>query len=246
MNTIILKKIFRYLLFAALGFIGLSILSVIVFRFVNPPITGLMLVRNIQTDKAWLHVPARNWVDIEEMSMAMAVAVVASEDNLFFEHHGFDWKAIRDARKRNKQGKRMLGASTISQQTAKNLFLFPHRNYFRKGLEVWFTFLIELFWHKARILEVYLNIIETGPGMYGVEMAANKYFHKSAPKLTKSEAALIAACLPNPIRRKPNNPTKYIRKRQKWILWNMKNVWPVVEKGVRERARGREGERARE
>lgn len=217
---------------AALAFIGLSVALVLLFRFVNPPISGLMIVRNIQNDRGWFHAPGKDWMPIENMSMAIPVAVVASEDNLFFEHRGFDWKAIREAQEKNKKSKRLKGGSTISQQTAKNLFLSPHRNYLRKGLEVWFTFLIELYWDKARILEVYLNILETGLDMYGVEMAANTYFHKSAAKISKPEAAMIAACLPSPLKRKPNHPTDYLLTRQKWILWNMGNVWPVVENGL--------------
>lgn len=219
---------------AALSFIGLSVALVLLFRFVNPSISGLMIVRNLQNDRALLHIPDKNWMDLDNISMSMTVAVVASEDNLFFEHNGFDWKSIREAYEGNQKGKRLRGGSTISQQTAKNLFLWPHRNYLRKGLEVWFTFLIELYWDKPRILEVYLNILETGPNMYGVDIAAQKYFHKRASKLSRSEAALIAACLPNPFKRKPDNPTQYLRKRQKWILWNMNNVWPIVEEGLSE------------
>ncbi len=226
------RKLFKYLLIAAIGFLAISILLVILFRIVNPPITGLMIVRNIQNDRSWFQLPDKEWIDIEDMALPISVAVVASEDNRFFEHHGFDWKAIREARKQNKEGKRMRGGSTISQQTAKNLFLFPHRNYLRKGLEAWFTMLIEIFWNKSRILEVYLNIIETGPGVYGIDMAARQYFHKHAGELSKSQAALIAACMPNPFLMKPDNPTKYLLKRQKWILWNMNNIWPIVVEGL--------------
>ncbi|MCF8370318.1 MAG: monofunctional biosynthetic peptidoglycan transglycosylase [Bacteroidales bacterium] len=227
-----LKKTLKYLLLSILVFIGLSVTLVLVFRFLNPPISAFMITRNIQNDRGWFHVPEKNWMPIENIALAMPVAVVASEDNLFFEHHGFDWKAIREAREKNKTSKRLKGGSSISQQTAKNLFLSPHRTYLRKGLEVWFTFLIEFYWDKARILEVYLNILETGPDMYGVDMAAQKYFHKSAAKLSKSESAMIAACLPSPLKRKPNQPTEYLSTRQKWILWNMNNVWPVVESGL--------------
>lgn len=223
------KRIFKYLLLSVLVFIGLSVALVLLFRFVNPPISAFMISRNIQNDRGWFHVPEKDWMPIEHIALSMPVAVVASEDNLFFEHHGFDWKAIREAREKNKTSKRLKGGSSISQQTAKNLFLSPHRTYLRKGLEVWFTFLIEFYWDKPRILEIYLNILETGPDMYGVEMAAQQYFHKTAAKLTRSETALIAACLPSPLKRKPNHPTDYLRTRQKWILWNMNNIWPVVE-----------------
>ena len=209
-----------------------SFAIVLLFRFVNPPITTFMVVRNIQNDRPWFQTKDREWISIEKISTAMSVAVVASEDNLFFSHRGFDWKAIREAREQNKTGKRMRGASTITQQTAKNLFLFPHRSYLRKGLEAWFTFLIELCWDKPRILEIYLNIIETGPNIYGVNSAAAAYYKTTAEKLSKSQAAMITACLPNPFKRKPNKPTKYLRKRKKQIRWNMDNLWPVVVEGL--------------
>lgn len=156
----------------------------------------------------------------------MQLAVVTSEDQQFLWHHGFDLEAIEKAMKYNeKQKKRkrnkMRGASTISQQTAKNVFLFPARNFLRKGLEVYFTALIEIFWSKQRILEVYLNVIETGDGIYGVEAAAQYYFHKPAAKLTAPEAALIAAVLPNPRKYNAGNPSGYVLRRQAFILGQM-------------------------
>lgn len=159
----------------------------------------------------------------------MTLAVVASEDNRFLEHHGFDLEAIEKALDYNqkKKGKKVRGASTISQQTAKNVFLWPQRSWIRKGLEVYFTVLIEFVWGKKRIMEVYLNVAETGKGIYGVEMAAQQYFGKPASRLTRSESALLAAILPNPLKWNPANPTPYLRERKDWILWNMGNIGTV-------------------
>jgi monofunctional biosynthetic peptidoglycan transglycosylase len=159
----------------------------------------------------------------------MKLAVIASEDQNFFSHSGFDLKAIEKATKFNKQQtskkkKRIRGASTISQQTAKNVFLFPARNWLRKGLEVYFTILIELLWSKQRILEVYLNVIETGNGIYGVEAASNFYFHTSAKNLSRDQAAAIAAIIPNPRKWNATESSGYVAKRKKWILSQLNNV----------------------
>ena len=155
----------------------------------------------------------------------MPLAVVTSEDPKFFEHFGFDFEQIQHSLERNiEKGKKLRGASTISQQTAKNLFLWPKRSWVRKGIEVYFTIVLETFWNKRRILEVYLNIIEMGDGIYGAEAAAQEYFNKSSAKLTKPEAALIAAVLPNPRRWSPAKPTAYIRKKQQRIVRYMKYV----------------------
>jgi monofunctional biosynthetic peptidoglycan transglycosylase len=166
----------------------------------------------------------KDWVAIEEISPALPRAVIASEDQNFIEHYGLDFKAIEKAKKYNERhkGRKVKGASTISQQTAKNVFLWPDRSYLRKGLEVYFTFLIEVLWSKERIMEVYLNVIEMGEGIYGAEAAAQEYFRKPAAKLTQSEAALIAACLPNPRRWSPARPTTYISRKQTWILKAMR------------------------
>lgn len=156
----------------------------------------------------------------------MPLAVITSEDQKFEEHFGFDLEAIEKARKYNDRhkGKKVKGASTISQQTAKNVFLWPQRSYIRKGFEVYFTFLIELLWSKERIMEVYLNVIEMGDGVYGAEAAAQQYFGKSASDLTDGEAALIAACLPNPIRWSPARPSRYIQRKKQWIVRHMRMV----------------------
>ena len=156
----------------------------------------------------------------------MPLAVVTAEDQKFAEHFGFDLEAIEKAVKYNEKhkGKKVKGASTISQQTAKNVFLWPGRSWIRKGLEVYFTFVIEICWSKERIIEVYLNVIEMGPGVYGAEAAAQYYFNKSASDLTKKEAATIAAILPNPIRWSASHPTPYIIKKRNWIVRHMKYI----------------------
>jgi len=171
----------------------------------------------------------KEWKSLEKISSHLQLAVVASEDNRFLEHSGFDLEAIKKTRDYNdvKKGRKIRGASTISQQTAKNVFLWPDRTWIRKGLEVYFTFLIETVWGKKRIMEVYLNVIETGNGIYGAEAASQKYFHKPAVDLTREQAALIAAILPNPRKSDPSRPSAYLLNREQWILWNMANIGKV-------------------
>jgi monofunctional biosynthetic peptidoglycan transglycosylase len=176
-------------------------------------ITPLMITRSIENDDEMQH----KWVPIEEISENMALAVVSSEDNLFMSHSGFDFDQIQKAIEEAEKTGRQRGASTISQQTAKNVFLWNGRSWVRKGLEAYFTVLIELIWGKERIMEVYLNSIEMGPGIYGAEAVAQAHFGKSASKLTRREAALIAATLPNPLKYSSKNPSKYMRKRQRQI-----------------------------
>jgi monofunctional biosynthetic peptidoglycan transglycosylase len=166
----------------------------------------------------------KDWVRIEDISPNMIRAVIAAEDNLFVKHNGFDNKAIEQAIEYNKKGKKIRGGSTISQQTAKNVFLWPARSYLRKGLEMYFTFLIEFTWGKKRIMEVYLNVIETGKGMYGVEKASHTYFQKSASSLTASQAALIAALLPSPLRYSVTNPGPYMQLRQAQLVELMPRI----------------------
>jgi monofunctional biosynthetic peptidoglycan transglycosylase len=166
----------------------------------------------------------KQWVSSDKISESAKRAVIASEDQEFGEHFGFDVEEIEKAMKYNETHKRKKGASTISQQVAKNVFLWQGRTWFRKGIEVYCTLVIELFWSKDRILEVYLNVAEMGDGVFGIEAAAKTFFGKSASKLTNEEAALIAACLPNPIKFKVNAPSDYVRKRQRWILWQMRNI----------------------
>jgi monofunctional biosynthetic peptidoglycan transglycosylase len=169
------------------------------------------------------------WVSIEDISPNLILAAVAAEDNNFTEHFGIDFEAIKKANDYNKKkkGRRIRGASTITQQTCKNVFLWPSRNYVRKGLELYFTFLVETTWSKKRIMEVYLNMIEMGDGVYGAEAAARMYFKKPANKLTRKEAALIVAAFPNPRKYKVAKPGNYLQKRQIKIMSLMSKIKPV-------------------
>ena len=222
-----LKFLLRFLIYFLIIFFGSSILFVVLYRFINPPVTPLMLIRTVQ--QTFSSKPVRlkkDWKSLDEISTNLQLAVVASEDNRFLEHSGFDMEAIKKARDYNdsKKGKKVHGASTISQQTAKNVFLWPDRTWVRKGLEVYFTFLIETVWGKRRIMEVYLNVIEMGDGIYGAEVASQLYFHKSAAALSRDQAALITAILPNPRKWDPSRPSAYLLNREQWILWNMANI----------------------
>lgn len=200
-----------------------SIAIVILYKFVPPPVTPLMLSRNV-CDDAPIHY---DWTPLENITPNLALAVVASEDNLFTTHNGFDFEQIKIARKEAEKGKKLRGASTISQQTAKNVFLWSGRSWLRKGLEAYFTVLIELIWGKERIMEVYLNCIEMGNGIYGAAAVAKHHFNTTPAKLTRKQCALIAATLPNPRRYSSNKPSKYMLKRQKAILRNMNNIQKV-------------------
>lgn len=224
------KWILRTIMWLVIAFIGSSVFFVLLYKFVPPPITPLMVIRLMEKPaKEQTHRLYKDWVPLSEISPDLQLAVVASEDNRFLDHFGFDLEAIHDAQEYNakQKGKRLHGASTISQQTAKNVFLWPKRSWIRKGLEVYFTFLIEVAWSKRRIMEVYLNVIETGKGVYGAEAASRIYFHKSALRLTRNEAAMMAAILPDPRRRNPADPTSYLLERKEWILWNMNNIGKV-------------------
>jgi monofunctional biosynthetic peptidoglycan transglycosylase len=167
------------------------------------------------------------WIPIRKISPNMILAAVAAEDNNFLYHHGIDYKAIHEAYEYNKRGRKLRGASTITQQTSKNVFLWLNRNYIRKGLEFYFTEILELLWGKERIMEVYLNSIEMGNGIYGIEAASWTYFHKPASKLTRGESALIAAAFPNPRKRNPGNPNRYLVTRQQLILSIMNDIGSV-------------------
>jgi len=198
---------------------GASILLTLAYRFIPPPATPLMGLRLLEQYRTDQNFRLRySWKPLEQISPQLAAAVVAAEDQRFFEHHGFDFLAITSAFRHNQQGRHVMGASTISQQTAKNVFLWPDRSWARKGLEVWFTALIEILWPKRRILEVYLNVIETGPGIYGAEAAANQWFYRPARSLNREQAALLAACLPNPRKWTPATPPRNVLRRQAWIL----------------------------
>jgi monofunctional glycosyltransferase len=221
-------KIRKFFVRLLLFFFGSTVFMVILYRFVPPPVTPLMVIRVVEQ----IFNPEReirlykDWEPLENISRHLAVAVITSEDQRFASHYGLDFEAIDKARKYNEKykGRKTRGASTISQQTAKNVFLWPQRSWIRKGLEVYFTFLIELLWSKERIMEVYLNVIEFGDGVYGAEACAQTYFKKPASKLSRQEAALIAACIPNPLRWKPSRPTPYIKRKQQWILNRMNKI----------------------
>lgn len=224
----LLRRILTWVWKITKWFLILSVLSVILFRFIPVPVTPLMLIRCTEQvfSKDKKLKMKKDWTSLDKMSSTMPLAVIASEDQMFEEHFGFDFKAIEKARKYNEKhiGKKMKGASTISQQTAKNVFLFPARSWVRKGFEVYFTFLIEIFWSKRRIMEVYLNVMETGEGVYGAEAAAQEYFHKPSKKLSVREASLIAAVLPNPRKWNPARPTAYIQRKSGRIMHFMSQM----------------------
>lgn len=208
-----------------MSFVVLTVALVLLYRWCNVPFTPLMIIRTVEQksegkEARWEH----DWVELKNISEKMQLAVVCSEDQNFLRHSGFDWKAMRSAIMHNDTHSYIRGGSTISQQTAKNVFLWPGRSYLRKGLEAWFTVLIEILWSKERILEVYLNVIEMGDGVYGAEAAAQHWFKKPAAKLNTDEAAALTAILPNPLRYKANPPGAYIEKRKNWIKQQM-NFW---------------------
>jgi monofunctional biosynthetic peptidoglycan transglycosylase len=210
----IIKKIFLFLLISHLAYI-------LLIRFVDPPITVTQITSIIEGNGF-----KRTHLSLDEMSTAAKLAVIASEDQLFPDHNGFDIKGIERALAFNKKkkGKKIRGASTISQQVAKNVFLWQGRSWFRKGLEVYFTFMIELVWSKQRILEVYLNEAEMGKGIFGIEAAAKQYFKKPAKRLTRTEAAMIAASLPNPVRYTVKPTSTYVSRKYPWVLRQMNNL----------------------
>lgn len=215
-----IKKIFKFILKLISGLILFSIFMVLLYKWLPVPFTPLMAIRYFENPEEEIR---HSWVPRQDISRHLQLSVIASEDQNFVKHNGFDFEAIEKAIEDNQKGKRVRGASTISQQTAKNVFLWPGRNWFRKGLEVYFTFLIETFWSKERILEVYLNSIEMGRGIYGAEAAAQHWFKKSAANLSIYEAAAIAAVLPNPREYRANPASNYINQRKNWIVRQMHN-----------------------
>ena len=219
------KKILRICYKVLLWFVAISVFTVLIFRFVPVPFTPLMisLAFEQKADGQEMH-SSHDWVPIEEISPNLQKAVIASEDDRFLIHHGFNFEAMYKAYKSNKKGKRIKGGSTISQQTAKNVFLWQGRSYVRKVLEAYFTVLIELLWSKERIMEVYLNSIEMGKGVYGAQAAAQHWFHKDAVNLTKREAASIAAILPNPLKYRATKSSGYIERRKGRIIKLMRYV----------------------
>jgi monofunctional biosynthetic peptidoglycan transglycosylase len=216
-------RIARAALWLLLGGVALSVVAVLPLRWVNPPASAFMLESRLAAavDRDRSYVLRHSWVDLDHISPNLALAVVASEDQKFPEHRGFDVEAIEKAYALNQHSHRVRGASTISQQVAKNLYLWSGRSYFRKALEAYTTVLIEAFWPKRRILEIYLNIAEFGPGIFGAEAAAEHFFHKSAAGLTRGDAAVLAAVLPNPARFSAVAPSRYVQSRREWILGQM-------------------------
>ncbi len=227
------SKILRLARNLLLFFFLSTILAVLLYRFIPVYVTPLMVIRSVQQVLAGEKPTCKHtWVSFDKISPHLPMAVIASEDNRFAQHNGFDFIEIEKAMKENEKRKRKRGASTISQQTAKNVFLWPQSSWVRKGFEVYFTFLVELCWPKERVMEVYLNSIEMGKGIYGAQATAKYKFNTTAAKLSREQCALIAATLPNPIRFDSARPSPYIRKRQGQILrlMNLVPKFPVVEK----------------
>ena len=218
-----MRRLARGVLWLVLACLALSVLSVLILRWVNPPYSAFMAESQISAwasgDRSYVY--RRTWADLTRISPNLPLAVVASEDQKFQEHWGFDVEAIEKAYEMNRHSHHVHGASTISQQVAKNLYLWSGRSYFRKALEAYFTVLIEGFWPKRRILEIYLNIAEFGYGTYGAEAAAQRFFHKPASRLSRSDAAVLAAVLPNPEHWSAAAPPRYVLERRDWILNQM-------------------------
>ena len=211
---------------AALGLLLLTAIPVLVLRWLHPLTTAFMLEARADAALAGQRGYRQDyrWASLEQISPHAAIAVIASEDQLFPFHAGFDFGSIREAVRASEHGKRLRGASTISQQVAKNLFLWSGHSFVRKGLEAWFTVLIETLWPKERILEMYLNVAQFGDGVYGVQAAAERFWHVPAARLTSAEAALLAAVLPNPVRLHAERPSAYVLERRDWILGQMRGL----------------------
>ena len=215
------KRIIRFTLKVLLGLILLSALLVLTVRFVNPPVWGWQLHRALFNPPGYPARTQHQWVDMSQIAKPMQLAVIAAEDQRFPSHYGLDFEAIEAAIDHNAKGRRVRGASTITQQTAKNLFLWPSRSFARKGVEAGFALLLELIVGKQRILELYLNIVEFGPGIYGVEAASRHFYGKPARQLGWTESARLAAVLPNPWRYRAHPPSSYVAERSQWISQQM-------------------------
>jgi monofunctional glycosyltransferase len=221
----LLSRIIRILLRIVITFLVLSVGLTVLYRWMPVYLTPLMVIRSMEQKKEGKDIVLKHdWVSLESISEHLQLAVVCSEDQNYLRHSGFDWKAIEKAFENNEAGKKLRGGSTISQQTAKNVFLWPGRSYIRKGFEAYFTLLIEVIWSKERILEIYLNSIEMGKGIYGAEAAARHWFKKPASELTKDESAALTAILPNPDEYVANPAGPYIARRKEWIKQQM-NFW---------------------
>ncbi len=220
------RRWLRWLIALPVGLLLLSVVQVATLRFVDPAFSAFMLSRQLEAwgDGDWGFRIAYDWRDLDEMSPSVPLAMIASEDQSFAEHFGFDLQAIEKARKNNARGRKVRGGSTISQQTAKNLFLWSGRSWVRKGIEAWYTVLIEALWPKHRIIEVYANIAEFGDGVYGAQAAARTYFHKDADRLGPAEAARMAAVLPSPRRYSINRPGPYVQRRSQAIQRQMRYI----------------------
>jgi monofunctional glycosyltransferase len=221
-----LRALLQWCGIVCLTALALSVLAVLLLRWLHPLRSALMLEASLGAWQAQDHAYHTDyrWVSLEQISPNAAIAVIASEDQQFPFHAGFDFNSIRAAVRASEQGKRLRGASTISQQVAKNLFLWSGHSFVRKGLEAYFTVLIETCWPKERILEMYLNVAQFGDGIYGVQAAAARYWHKSALQLSSADAALLAAVLPNPLRLHPDKPSRYVLQRRDWILGQMRDL----------------------
>jgi len=219
-----IKKWFiRWMLRLIIAFMLITVIPVLLFRWLPPPTSSVMLQRML-TEGA---TQAYQWIPFDQISAELALAVVAAEDQKFPYHWGFDFKAMIEAVKQKAGGGRLRGASTLTQQVARNLFLWQGRSYLRKGLEAWFTLLLELLWSKQRIIEVYLNIAEMGERIFGAESASRNFFGRSAGKITQQQAALLAAVLPSPTRYRADFPSSYVLERQQWILRQMQQLGGV-------------------
>ncbi len=221
-------KVIKFAVSFVLIYLAISAFVVIFFRFIDPPVTAFI---NSKSDPIYGLISTsdvrQKSVSIKNVSSYAVLASIASEDQLFFEHYGFDFNQIAKAMKENEHRKRIRGASTISMQVAKNLFLWPGKNIIRKGLEAYYTLLLELLWSKEKIIEVYLNVAELGKGIYGIEAASRIYYNKPAIKLNQVEAATIVAILPNPAKRDPRKPTSYLINRRNNILHQMNLIGGV-------------------
>jgi monofunctional glycosyltransferase len=233
-------RLLKWLLVGLLAWLLITVIPVLLLRWLRPLTSAFMLEAEAEAWAAQDHGYHTDfkWVSLEQISPHVAIAVIASEDQLFPFHAGFDFDSIREAVRESERGRRLRGASTISQQVAKNLFLWPGHSFVRKGLEAYFTVLIEGLWPKERILEMYLNVAQLGNGIYGVQAAAERFWHKPARRLSSEEAALLAAVLPNPLRLRADHPSRYVISRRDWILDQMRML------GGPEYLRALESERA--
>ncbi|MBM2816790.1 MAG: monofunctional biosynthetic peptidoglycan transglycosylase [Ignavibacteria bacterium] len=223
----IIAKIFKIIFYIIVSFVFLSVFTVFVYKYIPPPVTPPMLMRVVEGlfEGKFIGIE-KSWASYDEISPNFYRAVISGEDARFLSHGGIDWKAVEVAKRYNKlhEGQKKRGASTITMQTAKNTFLWHGRNYVRKAMEAYFTILIETIWGKKRILEIYANVVEFGEGLYGAEAASQKFFNKPARTLSKREAALLAAVMPNPRRWSPAAPTPYILKRVDFIMGRMGGI----------------------